>query len=329
MRRIGICVLVLATACAPLVATDFQLFRLTNILIYVIALLGLNILVGYNGQISLGHGAFYAVGAYSAAILTTHFGLPHWAAVPVAGLVCLATGFAFGLPTLRLGGVHFAMATFALGAVLPTLAKIKSVERWTGGDQGLALNRPDVPFGLPLSSDQWMYLYTLLILALSMAGASNLLRGRIGRALVAIRDNPIAAEASGIHIAIFKPATLGVSAMFTGVSGALAAMTLQYVAPGMFGIFLSFGFLIGATVGGVASLSGAIYGALFLQVILLITGMAARSLHQTAQTYLIYGIVLILVIHLMPGGLASVLERTRWRRPKGRFESAKAKAATR
>lgn len=315
MRRIGICFLILAMACVPLFATNFQLFRLTNVLIYAIALLGVNILVGYNGQISLGHGAFYAVGAYSAAILTAHFGVPHWAAVPGAGLVCLASGIAFGLPTQRLGSMHFAMATFALAVVLPSLARLKSVELWTGGAQGMELDKPDVPFGLPLSFDQWMYLYTLLVVVLSMVVASNLLSGRIGRAMVAIRDDPMGAEALGVHAAIYKPATLGVSAMFTGIGGALAAIALQYAGPGLFGIFLSFGFLIGATFGGVASLSGAIYGALFLQVIYLVVGETARSL-QTAQTFLIYGIVLILVIYFMPGGLVSLLDRIRQRIPR-------------
>jgi len=311
-RRPGLYLLVAAAACAPLVATDFQLFRLTNVLIYAIALLGVNILVGYNGQISLGHGAFYALGAYAAAIPVAHFGVPHWAAVPFAGAVCLAAGFTFGLPTLRLGGMHFAMATFALAVVLPSLAKHKAVEQWTGGAQGLVLDKPSVPFGLALSFDQWLYLFTLLVLLISMGLAANLLRGRIGRAIMAIRDEPIAAEAAGIHAASYKPAALGVSAMFTGIAGALGGIALQVVAPGLFGIFLSFGFLIGATVGGVASLSGAIYGAFFLQAIFLVVGTTARSL-QTAQTFLIYGVVLILVIHFMPGGVAGALQRWSWR----------------
>ena len=310
-RRLGLGFLVLAAASMPLVASDFQLFRLTNILIYAIALLGVNILVGYNGQISLGHGAFYALGAYAAAIPVAHFGVPHWVAVPFAGLICLIAGFGFGLPTLRLGGMHFAMATFALAVVLPSLAKHTSVEQWTGGAQGLVLDKPPVPFGLPLSFDQWMYLFTLLMLVLSFALAANLLRGRIGRALMAIRDDPLAAEASGIPAAYYKPAALGISAMFTGIAGALGGLALQIVAPGLFGIFLSFGFLIGATVGGVATLSGALYGALFLQLIFLFVGATAKSLH-TAQVFLIYGVTLILVIRLLPGGVAGAFAAWPW-----------------
>jgi branched-chain amino acid transport system permease protein len=278
------------------------------VLIYAIALLGLNILVGYNGQISLGHGAFYAIGAYSAAILVVHFDVAHWAAVPAAGIVCLVAGFAFGWPTLRLGGMQFAMATFALGAVLPIVAKSRGVEAWTGGGQGMALDQPAVPFGLPLSFDQWIYLYTLFVLVLSFATAANLLRGRIGRAIVAIRDDPTAAVAMGVHADYYKSAALGISAMYTGVAGALAAIALQYVAPGLYDLFLSFGFLVGAAVGGLATLSGALYGAVFLQLMLALVGATAGAL-QTSNVFLIYGVVLILVVHFMPGGVASVVRR--------------------
>ena len=315
-RRLGLCLLVAGAACAPLVASDFQLFKLTNVLIYAIALLGLNILVGYNGQISLGHGAFYAIGAYAAAVLTAHLAVPHWAAVPLAGAVCLAAGVAFGLPTLRLGGMHLAMATFALGAVLPIVVKHKSIEQWTGGGQGIALDKPPVPFGLPLSFDQWLYLLTLFVLVVCFALAANLLHGRIGRAIVAIRDDPIGAEALGIRSAYYKTAAFGISAMFTGIAGALAALALQYVAPGLFGIFLSFGFLIGVAVGGFATLSGAIYGAIFLQLIFLVVGVTAKSLN-TANVFLIYGVILIVVVHFMPGGVASLVERIRRTRVRG------------
>jgi branched-chain amino acid transport system permease protein len=319
-RHAGVFLLVAAAAGLPLIASDFQLFRLTNVLIYAIALLGLNILAGYNGQISLGHGAFYAIGGYAAAILVAHFAVPHWAAVPIAGIACLVAGIAFGWPTLRLSGMHFAMATFALGAVLPIVAKSRGVEAWTGGGQGLALDQPVVPFDLPLSFDQWMYLFTLLVLVLSFASAANLLRGRIGRALVAIRDHPIAAEATGIHAGYYKSAALGISAMYAGIAGALAAVALQYVAPGLYGIFLSFGFLVGVAVGGFATLSGALYGAVFLQILLAAVGATAGALH-TSNVFLIYGITLILVVHFMPGGVASLIERARARLRCARFSS--------
>jgi branched-chain amino acid transport system permease protein len=271
-----------------------------------------NILVGYSGQISLGHGAFYCIGAYVEAMLVAHTSVPHWLAVPVAGAACFVAGFAFGWPTVKLGGMHLAMATFALGAVLPAVARHKAVETWTGGSQGLLLDTPAVPFGLPLSFDRWLYLFTLLVLALSFVGAANLLRGRIGRAIIAIRDHPIAAQAMGIPLTRYVAAAFGISAMYTGIAGALAALALKYVAPGLFDIFLSLGFVIGVAVGGFATLSGAIYGALFLQLIAAFAGNTARVL-QTSQILLVYGVVLIAVVLWMPGGVASVVERVRRR----------------
>jgi branched-chain amino acid transport system permease protein len=304
-------------ALAPLVATDFQLFRLTNILIVAIALLGLNILVGYNGQISLGHGAFYGMGAYAMVMLVTHFQVPHWIAVLIAAAICLVVGFLFSLPLLRLDTMHLAMATFALGAVLPNVAKYKAVEQWTGGGQGMGIDIPQVPFGLPLSFDQWLYLLTLLVLAGAFVFASNLLRGRIGRATRAIRDHPLAAQAMGIDIVFTKAAIFGISTLLTGTAGALAALAIGYVGPGMFGIFLSFGLLIGIAVGGIATLSGAIYGAIFLQFIFVVVGTSAQAL-QTWNIYLLYGLVLILFLAFNPHGVAGLIDRT-WASMQRRF----------
>ena len=289
-------------------ASDIQLFRLSNIVIYAIALLGMNILVGYNGQISLGHGAFYAIGAYTAVLLIVHTGMAHWVAVPVAGLVCLGVGFVFSLPLLRLSPVHLAMATFAVGMVLPSIAKWKWLERWTGGGQGLGIDVPEVPFGLPLSFDQWLYLLSLMTVALSFLLAANLLRGRVGRAAIAIRDHPIAAQSMGVDTVFYKATIFGISAMLVGIAGALGALSFRYIAPGMFGIFLSFGFLIGIAVGGLASLSGALYGAIFLQYIFLVVGVTARSL-QTSSAPLIYGVVLIAFLCFFPHGVAGLVNR--------------------
>ena len=314
-------------ALVPLFATDLQLFRLTNVLAYAIALLGLNILVGYNGQISLGHGAFYAIGAYVSAILVVHAGVAHWAAIPVAAAVCFGAGFVFALPVLRLGTMHLAMATFAVGAVVPILAKARAIEQWTGGGQGMGIDVPAVPLGLPLSFDQWIYLLALLTATACFALTANLLRGRIGRAVLAIRDDPIAAQAMGIDIVLYKSLVFGVSAMLAGIAGAVGALAIRYVGPGMFGIFLSFGFLIGIAVGGIASLSGAIYGAIFLQLILVLVGTTARAL-QTWNLSLIYGTILILFLCFNPHGVAGAIDRaSQWiRQKRGRtpfFRAAK------
>ncbi|HEX5091606.1 MAG TPA: branched-chain amino acid ABC transporter permease [Burkholderiales bacterium] len=287
---------------------DIRLFQLTNVLVYAVALLGLNLLVGYNGQISLGHGAFYAVGAYVAAILVAHGGVAHWLAVPLGGLAGFVAGALAGLPILHLGQMHLAMATFALGAVIPKLAQHRTVETWTGGSQGIALDALDVPFGLPLSFDQWWYLFTLATLAVLLMLASNLMRGRMGRAVVAIRDQPVAAETLGIRTTRCKLTVFAVSALYAGVAGALAAVSIRYVAPGLFGTFLSFAFLIGIAVGGIGSLAGAVYGALFLQLLQFGAGQVAHAV-PAVPLFAIYGIALILSLHLAPDGIAGFLAR--------------------
>ena len=303
-KAIGILLLLALVSTIPAFVSDFQLFKLTNILIYAIALLGVNIVTGYNGQISLGHGAFYTLGAYTAAILIASFEVPHWIALPIAGIVCLVAGVLFALPVVRLETVHLALVTFALAAVTPQLANYKAIARWTGGSQGLGLDRPEVPFGLPLSFDQWVFLLSLFVLVLSFVTASNLLGGRIGRAVIAIRDHPLGAQAMGINTTFYKTLTFGISTMYTGIAGALSGMALLYAAPAS--IFVSLGFLIGSAVGGIASLSGAIYGAMFLQVILLIAGAVAQSV-RTPAVLAIYGIVVIAFLHLLPTGLAGFI----------------------
>ncbi|HTP62863.1 MAG TPA: branched-chain amino acid ABC transporter permease [Burkholderiales bacterium] len=295
--------MVLAAACAlPFFVSNYRIFQFTLVLVYSIVLLGLNMLTGYNGQISLGHGAFYAIGAYVAAILMDKYGVPYWATIPVAGVVCLVAGFLFGLPALRLEGLYLALATFALGVSLPQLLKYKGIEHWTGGVQGIVIAKPDPPFGLPLSQDQWLYFFVLAVAIVMFVLGWNLLRGRVGRAMVAIRDNHIAAEAMGINNAMVKSLTFGVSAMYTGVAGALGAVAIQFVAPDSFNIFLSITFLVGIVIGGLASISGALYGALFIQFVPNISDEISK-----AAPWAIFGVFLIGFMYLMPMGVAGTI----------------------
>jgi branched-chain amino acid transport system permease protein len=251
----GLVALVALAVALPFLVSNYRVFQLNMVLVYAIVLLGLNILTGYNGQISLGHGAFYAIGAYVAAILMEHFGWPYWATLPVAGAVCFISGFLFGLPALRLRGHYLALATFALAVAMPQILKYKHIEQWTGGVQGIVIIKPDPPFGLKITPDQWLYLFTLAVLIVLFVVGWNLLRGRVGRAIVAIRDHPIAADAMGVNSALFKTLTFGVSALYTGVAGALGAIVVQFVAPDSFTAGLSINFLVGIVVGGVASIS--------------------------------------------------------------------------
>ena len=184
---IGLVILLAALCALPFLVSNYRTFQFTLVMIYSIALLGLNILTGFNGQISLGHGAFYAIGAYCTAILIDQAGMPYWATLPISGAVCLLVGFLFGLPALRLEGLYLALATFALGVSLPQLLKYHHFEKWTGGVQGIVIAKPNAPFDLPLKPDQWLYFFTLAVALVMFALAWNLLRGRVGRALSSIR----------------------------------------------------------------------------------------------------------------------------------------------
>src|SRR5467141_3901052 len=239
----------------PLAIKGFLVFQLTLALIYAVAILGLNILTGFNGQFSLGHSAFYGIGAYTAAILMHDYDVGYVWTLPAAGAVCFAVGFLFGLPALRLQGLYLALATFALAIALPQILKFGPLEPLTGGVQGLVIDKPDPPFGLPIDADQWLYYFTLAVLVLMFAGATSLVNSRSGRAIKAIRDNPIAAAAMGINTALYKTLTFGVSALYTGVAGALGAIVVQFVAPDSFTAGLSINFLIGIVIGGIASIS--------------------------------------------------------------------------
>lgn len=298
-RTLIIILVALAITCAlPFMVSNYRTFQFTLVLVYAIALLGLNLLTGYNGQISLGHGAFYAIGAYTAAILMDKFGFPYWATLPIAGVVCLVVGFLFGLPALRLEGLYLALATFALGVSMPQLLKYHHLEKWTGGVQGIVINKPEAPFGLPLNPDQWLFYFTLAVMLLMFFVAWNLLRGRIGRALIAIRDQHVAAEAMGVNNAMYKSLTFGVSALYTGVAGALGAIAVQFVAPDSFNIFLSITFLVGIVIGGLASIPGAIYGAIFIQFVPNIADELSK-----AAPWAIFGVFMIGFVYAMPYGI--------------------------
>lgn len=305
---IGIAVLLVAACVLPFVLGNYQVFQLTLALTYAIALLGLNMLTGFNGQISLGHGAFFAIGAYTAAILMDKASFPYWATVPIAGLVCLVAGFLFGLPALRLEGLYLALATFALGVAMPQILKHKAIEHWTGGSMGVVIVKPDPPAGIPLDQDQWLYFFVLAWVILLFVCGWNLLRGRVGRALIAIRDHPIAAQAMGVNTALYKSLTFGVSALYTGVAGALAAIAVQFASPDSFSIFLSLSLLVGVVVGGLASISGAFYGALFIQFVPNLADQISK-----AAPWAIYGIFLIGFMYLMPGGVAGLVRIVRAR----------------
>ncbi len=309
---------VVAAFLVPLFAGDFLTFQLTQVMVYALAILGLNLLTGFNGQFSLGHSAFYGIGAYTTAIMMSRWDIPYFWTLPAAGGVCFAVGFLFGLPALRLQGLYLALATFALAIAMPQILKFQPLEAFTGGVQGLVIDKPDPPFGLPFDPDQWLYYFTLVVLLVMFAGAANLVRSRTGRAIMAIRDNPIAAAAMGINTALYKTLTFGVSALYTGVAGALGAIVVQFVAPDSFSFLLSVSFLVGLVIGGIGSIPGCLVAGLF---VLFVPNIAERV--STGLAGAVYGVILLIVIFVMPTGTAGfarlVLARlSRSPKPEGR-----------
>jgi branched-chain amino acid transport system permease protein len=236
--------------------------------------------------------------------------VPYGWTLPVAGVICLVVGFLFGIPALRLEGLYLALATFALALAVPQI--LKYFDGWTGGSQGIVLSKPKAPWGLRLNPDQWLYFLALFVTVVLFALAWNLLRGRIGRAIVAIRDNPIAAEAMGINNALYKSLIFGVSAAYTGIAGAISALAVAFVAPDTYNVFLSITFLVGIVIGGLASISGAIYGGFFTQFV----PNYAQTISKAAP-WAIYGVVLIACMYVMPRGVAGTL-RLLWARMRQR-----------
>src|SRR3984893_5323228 len=252
----------------PTVVTSFQSSEWTQVLIFAIVIMGLNILVGYNGQISLGHGALMAVGAYTSAILIHRYHVDYLITIPVAGLLTGAIGFLFGIPALRLSALYLALATFALAVVTPSL--IKRPVELTRGTDGIILQAPVPPFGLQMTSEVWLYFLTLGITAVLFWLAWNLMRHRPGRALRALRDGDVAAAASGVNVAGYKTLAFGISAFYAGVAGSLYGVATAFVSPDTFPVSLSILLLVGFVVGGLGTIPGPLLGgiaAFFLPIL--------------------------------------------------------------
>ena len=290
---------------APFVVTGYHVLQLTQIAIYAIAILGLNLLTGYSGQISLGNGAFFALGSYTATVLITQFGVPYWLTPPIAAIVCYGFGYLFGRSATRLEGLYLALATFALAVSTPSILKFEPLENWTGGSQGVVLTKPSSPIAA-LDIDQWLYFFTLAIAIVLFVAAWNVIRGRTGRALAALRDHSIAASTMGIDTVSYKSIAFGVCAMFTGVAGALQATVTGYVAPDSFQVFLSIQLLVGGVLGGIASIFGTLFGAAFIELV----PDYAKALSDDAPAAL-YGILLILCMMVMPWGVAGLVSQAR------------------
>jgi branched-chain amino acid transport system permease protein len=286
----------------PHFVSGYRSFQFVYVGIYFIALIGLNVLTGHSGQISLGHGAWVAIGAYTTAIVVTHTGVRDLWTIPLAGVVAGLAGYLFGYPALRLEGVYLALATFAVAIATPSLAK--RFPGLTGGGTGISLEQPKAPFGLPLSATHWLYALTWSIAVVLFAASWFLLRGRFGRTLRAVRDSEVAAGSIGIDAARYKRLAFGISAFYAGVAGSLLAIAIAFVNPDTFPATLSILLLTGAVVGGLGSIVGPLLGALFVEFV----PLYAHDISQDAPS-VVYGLILILVMFVAPAGAIELVRR--------------------
>ncbi len=295
---------VIAAAAGVLAVLPFQLSGYhqgiaSRVAIYFIAILGLNILTGYTGQISIGHGAFMAIGGYTTAIMSHDHHTNLIATLPLAFAITFACGLLVGIPALRLSGVYLALATFALAVSVPQFPL--KFSKFTGGSNGIQTSRTP--------SHIWLYGVSWATAAITFVLAWLLLRGRIGRAFRAVRDSPVAAASSGVALPIYKTLAFGVSAAFAGVAGSLFVLvTNGFAQPNEFGVLLSLEILIGAAVAGLGSLWGVLVGALFIG--LLPTISAGVPLVGSAHGQdVVFGLIVILIMLLLPNGFAGLLAR--------------------
>lgn len=314
--------LLLLALWAPFYFTPFRVFQLTRVLIFTIAVLGLGLLTGFNGQISLGHGAFFAIGAYTAAALMVKAGWPFLLVLPVALVITFALGYGVGIPALRLHGLYLALVTLALAVVTPPI--LKRFSGITGGAMGLTVPKPQPPEWTGLAEDQYLYLLALIATVVVIILVRNLVNSRVGRSMISIREDARAAETMGVNLAQVKTLTFAWSAMLAGLAGVLFTWTIGYVSPESFTIVLSIELLAALVVGGLGSIWGAPLGAAFLVFIPNIS----QDINQAAPG-IAFGALLILAMYVFPGGIAGVGRRL-WVlavRPSGRAPAGPAQPA--
>jgi branched-chain amino acid transport system permease protein len=286
----------------PNVTDTFQTFEWAQVAAFATAIVGLNILTGYSGQISLGNGAFMAIGSYSTAILSARYGWPYPLTIPVGAVLSFFGGVLFGIPALRLRGIYLALATFALAlSVTPVL---NNFDKFTGGHVGITMQPISPAFGLPLSNEQWLYFFDWGIFLLLFLPARLVIRARTGRAWMAIRDSETAAVANGISLAYYKTLAFGVSALYAAVAGSLLVINVQYANPDSYNLTLSLQLLIGVVLGGLAYVWGPILGA---ALVVWLPQVAQKAFG--AKPDIAFGILLILVVLLAPDGAAGVITR--------------------
>jgi branched-chain amino acid transport system permease protein len=300
--------LVLVVALAlPFVSSGFQTLEFAYALIFAMAILGLNILTGFSGQISLGHGAFLAIGAFTTAIGVHNLRLPYLVTIPLAGLVCGLLGFAIGLAAGRLEGIYLGLATFALGVATPDV--LKKQTGLTGGVKGISIPPVTSPVAF-LSDDQFFYFLCLVIAGVLFLVARKILGDRTGRAWRAVRDGELAAAAFGVNVGYYKTLAFALSAAFAGIAGALYGLATAFVSTDAFPVQLSIALLVGAVVGGIGTIVGAIFGGLLTEFLPIYSQQLLLPVNKdlaNAAPGAVQGLLLLVVLGVARGGLAGVL----------------------
>jgi branched-chain amino acid transport system permease protein len=285
----------------PFTLSDYNISLVAQVGIFFVAVLGLNILTGYTGQISIGHGAFMAIGGYTTAVMSRDHHTNLVVTMLMAFAICFAVGLLVGLPALRLSGVYLALATFALAVSVPQLPLKWS--RFLGGSGGVQSSQT--------VSHLWLYGAAWTVSAILFVLAWLILRGRIGRAFRAARDSEIAAVASGIELPIYKTLAFGISAAYAGVAGALFVLaTNGFAQPSEFGVFLSLQLLVGAAVAGLGSLWGILAGAAFVGLLPTVSS-SVPVIGSAHGRNVVFGAAVVLVMLLLPDGFAGLLSRLR------------------
>lgn len=280
----------------PIVAPSYLTFQLTGVMAYAVAAIGLNLIIGYAGQISLGHNAFFALGAYTAALSVAHLQVHYVVSVLIAAAVTFVVGFLAGFPAQRLKGLYLALITLVLAVSVSPV--IKHFKAYTNGMSGLSVDRPTPPAWSGLTQDAWVYYVVLTFTAVCFFLARNFVAGSTGRALTAVRQAPLAASSMGVDVNGYKVLIFGLGSMFAGIGGAIFNFSIGFIAPDSFNLLLSVSFLAAIVVGGLGTVWGALVAGLFLQFV-----PSYASDISNALAGAVYGGILIVCMFFMPKGI--------------------------
>lgn len=297
----------------PLVVPGYLTFQLSGVLAYAVAAIGLNLITGYVGLISLGHNAFFALGAYTAALSIVYFNVHYITSVFLAAIVSFVVGYLAGFPAQRLRGLYLALITLVLAvSVAPVIKHFKDI---TGGMPGMVLERPTPPEWTGLTRDAWIYYLVLMFAVICFYLAKNFVAGSTGRALTAIRLAPLAASSMGVNVNGYKVLIFGLGSMMAGIGGALFNFSLGFVGPDSYTLMLSVSFLAAVVVGGIGTIWGALIAGMFLQFIPTYASEISEALAGA-----VYGGILIACMFFMPKGIAGTWIEKRQQRLKAKDE---------